>query len=462
MQVLETLIKEEIFKIKQAAQFAVKYDIQLTIHTPNENIRALTVVEYSVLRDYVNHFSDVLAVTAIFGEGTINHRIVPYNKQLEATIRLMPLANVPEYVKLVDLSIKEYRLKAAIYESSVNVIEGNSELANQLKTADNANISEITFQLVNPVQERIRTQTFGSVIRDCSPMDAIIYILTKHSKIQGIDKMFEVKGVDVEDGYANVPRKHISVPHNTPVVSVPYYINKNVGGLYPTGFQYYLQRNHWYVFSPFNTNRFEKADWTITIINVPKNRMGQLDRTFRTTPSQLILLATGGVKYFRFSDKSKMTNSHGVRFVDSKKITEAFGTVEDNKFVVSRADNVNQFEQADKTSENKHGVVEPTPIREATTRIDNQMLNHMSDIAAMRGAFLQIEWESGAEDFIFPGTPIQYIYLDGNMPVQTYGRVVAVEAYYRSDSRGMIERKFSNTTIISCFVNDTIKSPEMK
>lgn len=462
MQVLETLINEEIRRIKKSDQFVIKYDISLIIHTPNEDIKALTISNYSIIRDYINNFSDVISITGIFGEGTINHRIIPYSKQLEATVKLKPLVNVPEYALLHDAKIKEYRLKAAIYDQSAKVVEGNSELASMMRTNDVSNIAEITFQLINPVQDKIRTQTVGTTFRDAKAIDVIRYILDTHSKINGIDKMFEVKGVDVEEGYDETVRNHIVVPHLTPVVSAPFYINKNTGGIYPTGFQYYLQRNHWYVFTPYNTKRYEKAEWTVTIINVPNGRMGQLNKTFRVTPTQLILLATGQVHYKRISDQSKMTDSHGIRFVDASKVTDGFGEVKDNKLVISRANNVNQFEQEDETNHDRYGVKEPVPIRESSNRIDTDTLNHMSDIAALKGAILAVEWENGAEDFIYPGTPIRYIYLDGKMPVQTYGRVMSVQATYRSESKGFIERKFVNTTQLICFVDDTIKSATMQ
>ena len=71
MHPLETLMKEEIVAVKNSGSFTVKYAITCQIVTPTHVYGALFVDSLHLLRDYMNKFSDVLSITAIFGKGTL-------------------------------------------------------------------------------------------------------------------------------------------------------------------------------------------------------------------------------------------------------------------------------------------------------------------------------------------------------------------------------------------------------
>lgn len=453
MHPLDTLMKQEFDKIVNGQQFTVKYDIRLKIHAPTEDLDALFVVDFSLLRDYVNNFSDVLSITGIFGSGTITHRIMPYGKTLEATVTLRPLANVPEYVEATSGKILEYRYKAVLYDNSISAIESNILSDTTKGQQDIEDISSIKLQLINPVQEQLRSKTFGGAIRQSVPVFAIRALLTKYSKLTTSEANNTIVGVDVMSGYNTDVKEHILVPHLTPIIRLPHVINKIVGGIYTTGFQYYLQRKHWYIFSPFNTKAFEKSENTLTVINITKDKLAQLEKTFRITPTQTIILSTGEVKFVRLSDRTELNESTGTRFVDAKQIMNGFGTTGDNKLVVKRVNNINEFESPTQQA--------TSFIKETKDRITTSYTNEYSKIAYRKGAMLQFVWENSIDDLIIPGMPVRFIYMDGKLPKQVYGCVVAVESTYISDTSGMLRKRFTNNSVISCFVEDVIKNSEM-
>lgn len=456
---LDLLIREEFNKIANSDQYVLKYDIKCVIHAPNEDIKAMFVLDFSLLRDYINNFSDVLSITAVFGAGTVSHRIIPYGKTLEATVTLRPLANVPAYLDSNSASIKEYRYKALVYDNSVSAIENNLASDVSRVQRDKEDITSVTFQLINPLQEKLRAQTFGGSIRNAIPLVAIRTLLTRYSKIEGIEEQYAVKGVDVAPGYSTTVRDHIIVPHSTPLIRVPLLIERVVGGIYSTGFQYYLQKNFWFIFSPYNVKAYAKSDNTLTVINVAKDKLAQLEKTFRVTPTQVILLATGEVKFTRLSDRAEYNESLGTRFISAKNVlgsakpSGGYGTTGGNKLVINRADNINEFQAP--TSQ------ETTFTKESPTRITSKLLSEYSNLAYKSGAMLQFIWENGVEDLIVPGMATRFIYMDGKLPKQVYGTVVAVESTYISETPGIIQKKFANTLIVSCFVEDVIKAKGM-
>lgn len=455
MHPLETLINEEFRKISQDSQYQVSYAITCTIHTPYQNIPMLGVTDFSLLRDYVNKFSDVLSITAFHGAGTIMHDIVPHYDKLEATVKLRPLANVPEYVENNANKIQEFRYKAIVYNLNMDVISGNNPLSINKRQADMESIESIRLQLVNPIQEQLRIKTFGGIVRNTNAMDFIRAILTRYSRIDSIDEKYKIEGVDVVPGYNTEIRDHIVIDHSTPITRLPMIVNEIVGGMYPTGFQYYLQQKHWYIWSPFDVKRYEKAPFKLTVINVPSNRLAQLEKTFRLTATQLIVLCTGDVSFVNISDRQTNNNSQGVRFVDASRVLDGFGEVKNNKFIVNRQQNINEFVSQDVKQEN-------ILIKESPDRITTNYLTQYSDIAFRKGQFLQFTWEYSADNLIFPGMPIRYIYMDGKKPMQVYGTVAGVESTYTPTIKTAVkDKRFANKTIVSCFVDTSVKSNEM-
>lgn len=452
MHPLDTLIKEEYAKIGSAAQYSVKYDIQCKIHTPNETINALFVMDFSLLRDYVNNFSDVLTITPVFGSGTITQSIMPYGENLDATVTLKPLANVPDYVKSASESIKEYRFKAILFDDGVSAIESNQLSDMSKKQKDIEDISSLRLQLVNPLQINLRGKTFGGILRNTDPMTAIRLLLTKYSIDGALETQHVVKGVNVTRGHTTKVREHIMIPDNTPIIRLPMVVDRIVGGLYPTGFQYYLQKDMWYLFSPFNTKTFETSQNTLTVINVTKDKLAQLEKTFRLTPTQVIILSTGEVKFTRHSYKKEINETTGTRYIDASRVMDSFGSNIGNKFVVNRKDNMNEYTLS----------TDPKAIvKESKTKITTAHNNERSMMAYKNGAILQFIWENGSDDLIVPGMPVRFIYMDGLQPKQVYGNVCALESSYITESVGIVQRKFSNKAVISCFVEDKIKQSEM-
>ena len=452
----ETLINEEVKLIFNSMQDIVKYSISCIIHTPLGDVKALFITDFSLLRDYVNKFSDVITLNATFGRGMVNHQIAPSYKQLEATIRLVPLANVPDYVELQNAKIQEYRYRAVLYDNSMELIKSNNESDRVKNISDAEDLVPLQFQLINPIQDQLRIATFGGCIRNANAMDAVRAILTRYSRTALIDQQYAIKGIDVQSGYTNEVRDHILIPHLTPIIRLPMVVNEIVGGFYPTGFQYYLQGQHWYIWSPFNVKAYESSNYSMTVINVPANKLAQAEKTFRLTSTQLIILCTGQVGFQRLSDKTESNLSHGVRFVDANNIVESFGEQRDNKLVVNRQKNVNEFIAQSEVTTNPYPYA-----RESADRITTNYLTQYSDIAMRKGAFLQFTWEHSLDNVIQPGMPVRYIYLDTNMPKQVYGTVIAVESTFTQTSDGIVQQRFANKSIVSLFVDDSVKNETM-
>jgi len=103
-----------------------------------------------------------------------------------------------------------------------------------------------------------------------------------------------------------------------------------------------FKKDKWYIYSPFNIKQFHKSFNTLTIVNMPKDKLPGIEVSFRKTGNQVIILATGDTAHIDNSEAQTANLGNGVRFVDSRTIMDGFGEVINNKFVVDRSKNVTQ------------------------------------------------------------------------------------------------------------------------
>lgn len=446
---LQTIMKQEIDAITTAPAQVTAYNYKITVHTPNGDIPALMVNSYHVLRDYYTRFGDVISLQASFPLGEAVHDILPNHGNLEITVVKIALLNGSNYSPQQNMGNKTERYTAKLYDVQNKLMEGKQlELAYRSK-ASTDNMITLDFQLIAPTLEVLRTVTFGSTLRNCNGMDAIRAILLNSTE--------NVNNITVDEGYDSRVREHIHIPHNTRIVDLPKLVNRTVGGLYPTGFRYYFQKDKWYIYSPFNIKQFHKSFNTLTIVNMPKDKLPGIEVSFRKTGNQVIILATGDTAHIDNSEAQTANLGNGVRFVDSRTIMEGFGEVINNKFVVDRSKNVTQV-----SNPNQQRKVNVT--NQSNVRITSSYNLEYSELMRKAGSIVQCAWESSDVNLLYPGMPVRYLYMDGEQAKEIYGRLIADETKTRQSNRHPTQRIFVNDSVLTLFVSksgvpDDINTP---
>lgn len=437
---LETIMKEEISAITQAPAQIVSYNYKVIVHTPTLDMSALMVSSVNLLRDYYTRFGDVVSVQASFALGDAIHEILPFHTELEITLIKIPLHTGSKYSEVGNVGHHVTRYSAKLYDAKNSLMEGKQmELSSRSQANRDAMIA-LDFQLISPTLEKLRVKTFGSMVRECSGVDAIRAVLMCHCT--------ETIGVTLEDGYDTTKKDHIAIPHQSRVVDIPKRINKLVGGIYPTGFRYYMQNQMWYIYSPYNIKHYDKAASTLTVINLPKDKLSQMEVTFRKTGQQLIILATGDTTHFDESEANMQNHGNGFKFVDGSKVFADFGEIVDNRFIVDRTKNVTQV--VNKDQERK---VNNAP--ESMQRITSAYNLEYSEVMRRAGSLVQVAWESSEVEHIYPGMAVRYMYMDNGLPKEIYGRVIATETKTRQTNKSPTQRIFTNDSVITIFVSNS-------
>ena len=435
---LQTIMKQEIDAITRSPAQITAYNYKVTIHTPTNNIPALMISSVNILRDYYTRFGDVVSLQASFPLGEAVHDILPNHGQLEITLVKSALLNHSNDTPQQGVGNKIERYTAKLYDVKNKLVEGKNLALASKAASSSSDILTLDFQLISPVLDELRTKTFGTNLRNCTAMDGIKAILTNASSTP--------VSVTTDEDYDTKVREHIVVGHNTRIVDLPKVINKSTGGIYPTGFRYYFQQDKWFIYAPYNIKQFHKSMNTLTIVNLPKDKLSGIEVTFRKTANQLIILAVGDTQHIDHSEQQAYNLGNGVRFVDARSIMSGFGEVGDNKLIVDRSKNVAQIANVD-----QQRSVQIT--NQSQVRITSSYNLEYSELMRRAGSIVQCVWEASDIKHLYPGMPVRYLYMDGDQAKEIYGRLIADETKTRQSNRHPTQRIFVNDSILSIFVS---------
>jgi hypothetical protein len=324
-------------------------------------------------------------------------------------------------------------------------VEGNSTYANDQYAGDLTSLQKYTFQLQDLALEQTRLQSVGCVIKNAQVGDAIKYMVTKIAQSLQLDVDHQIKGVDMVKPDNTQVYQQMVIPHGTKGTDVPFYLAHHYGAPYAAGFGAFLQKSIWYLYPLYDLTRFDNADRSLTVINVPKNRMPTMDRTFRRTYNQLIILATGDVKHLDPSDHLQQTQGNGVRFVSADKVLNEFAVVKDNKATAQRVKNATEI----------LGQGRPSGLNNITTsdvQVTANSFKELSKMAERMGSLITCVWENSDPGAVFPGMPCQFIYEVSGQVFALKGQVLKAQTQIAPMQPGLFPSAHRNSTALTLFV----------
>lgn len=441
----DSTLMQEVVKITTDGPNPVHYSWRAQIHANGEIIDPLKLLSIDINRDYLDSYGDYILIEVAIGAGTFNFDIFPYKNDLTVTLIREPLGEISEATDLTE-DINSQELSATLMDASSAVLEGNS-LATQDKEAANlTNILYVKFQLVDLALEQIRMQSVGGIFHATPPGEILRYLLTSISNQVEVDQENKVLGVDLYEPSNTTPVTQAVIPHGTRFTDIADVINAKAAGIYNTGMGFYLQKHLWYIYPLYDLTRFDKALKTITLINIPKDRYPQAERTFRRTQNQLIVMVTGETKHADASESSQLNLGNGIRFVDAGKLLESFATVKDNKATALRVKNVNEFV----TQKRDNGL---NNVQMSDSRITTNNFVELGKLAARAGSAVQVVWQNSDPGAITPGMPAKYIYLVDDQPVEVTGVVLKAHHYVQTDQPGLTSKRHITNSALLLFIN---------
>lgn len=422
---------------------------EIIVHANGRDYKPIYVEDVEVDHNFMARWHSIQSVSAVFSLSVSEYHLIPNRSALEITLIRTPLTESISPVVNNAASKSAFRYKATLYSNGSDVIAGNNPLLQTEQTAERGGFKSLKFQLVNPHLDLLLKQTVGGMFRETSGINLIRYMLVEYSRTDEMDSATYVKGCNLAPNYNENVLEHIEIPHLTPVVDVPDIIHKNCGGVYPAGFKHYLWGPHWYLFSPYDVKAYEKSPKTLTLVNIPANRLSNVERTYRTTDTQIIVLCTGDTIPSDNSEQMQLNFGNGVRFIDANKVMDGFVLVDENKAIIDKSKVANEF----LISNRKSGI---NQIKQSPRRITSAKFLEYEELAMRMGFIVQIVWEHSDASLLYPGIPVKFMFSQNNVAEQLQGILLGCHTFHLKTTNNISQNRFVAKTVLTVFLQRDI------
>lgn len=446
MKIEDSALWSEVDDVIDGGENPVHVTWSATIyHEDDDPVVPLKVVSIDFNEDYLNNYADFIVIEMFLPLGTYAKRVFPYLDNLEIELVRQ---NVGESSNSTDEDtppqIERY-IATLIDEGNNPVIDASVGNITSEEDLNRVGIPRIKFQLTNKSLEQIRMISVGGIYRNTTGEDVVKAVLTSASKNVSVDEDRKVKGVDMVKASNQKKREQIIIPHGTPLAEVPHHVHYHCGGLYATGLAYYLRGDHWYVFPPYDNTRFNDGQPTLTIINIPANKMPGIERTYRKDGDNLVVIATGQTKFKSMSNTLQLNEGNGIRFADASKMMEDFAVTKGNKTIASRG----------KTNTEAIGAERKNKMNYVSTALRSINANpfvEYSALASRQGEGITLVWENADRSLIYPGMPVRIRYVDGDEIKDLYGALLGAHEFASLRDSGATATRYVSNVSLSVFV----------
>jgi hypothetical protein len=449
MNIQQSEIQREISAVlaDTAKSVTAKWDV--TIHANGKDYVPLYVDLVETEHNFMAKWHSVQTVEVVLTLAQVEYHIIPNRSRLELTLTRTPMIEGPNPTIDPSASKSSFRYVAKLYDNTSELLTGTNPALGTEEVADRAMLKKIRIQLVNPHLDHLLKQTVGGMFRQISGVNLARLLLVEYSRTDIKDSATYIKGAQLAPNYSDKIMEHIEIPHLTPVVDVPDVIHRNCGGIYPAGFKWYLWGQHWYLFSPYDVKAYEKSKRTLTVVNVPANRLADVDRTYRVTDSQVIVLATGDMTHTDHSEQDQLNIGNGVRFINAELVTEGFMTIADNKATVDKSKTANEFIIAERPD----GL---NKISESPRRLTSAMYLEYGELAERLGFVVSVAWEHSNHLLLYPGMPVKFMYTQNNVAEQLFGILLGCHTFHMPTTANVKAKKLVAKTALTIFLQRDI------
>lgn len=443
MDLMATPLGDEVKRINSAAQGNPGVGLDATIHTEFGDVEAIRVLNYDLVRDYVQQYSDEISLVLVVPGGKSAYRVMPSRNNLEITLigaAVTPHGPTP----IEERGYAAQRFRAVLKQANDPTLEANARELLGEETMDLQDFQILEFQLFSKAMEQFAILSCGGIYRKTKTADLIRSLLLEETMKVEVEDDYKPKGVDMVEPVDDQPREHIVLPHGMKVYDAPGYIHRHCGGVYSAGLSYYYQDDYWYVFPTYDYKRFQEAERQLVIVQVPENKLPDIDHTYMVEGSVVNIIATGQLALDDRSDLNKRASGNGVRFADASKFFEEGVEVAGNKALVSRGKLNNEFISSKQKSEFNNVVV-------SDERISANTMYQASKLASKEGVSIQLIWENSDPSLIRPGMQTKILYFKDNEVRELNAVVIGAHASTAYEGTGIVSGRYNRNTALHLF-----------
>lgn len=446
LSINDTPFQHEVAAVLDSGKAAPCFHFDLELHVKGQNYKPLAILGYRVKRDFLNDFYPVYAIE-IQTTGYIREVLIENMSSIEATLKTYEIGRQTPYSMSALQNPKIRKYKAKLYLAESDYISQDNFAVNNEDYMKNKSLVVVQLQLVEKGFEQLHTRYVGGTYRGLTGAQLLAHLIDFHANRNNDDVNSLINGVDIAPNASQVVREFVNIEDGVSLVEAMHIVNEETGGIYSAGFSYFIHNNIWYIYPPYSLNRFNQTAKKLIIVNLPKNKLPGIEKTYNDVSDTLIVLSTRDATVKDKRESKRILDGIGVRFADAAKLLTGFSQPTENKLNVNASQNVNDL----MVEQREDGT---NFMRFGKTKITAAKNMELSRLAPSRGFMVRLSWENSKDGLIYPGMPVKLLYLKRNQTKSAVGSVVNVEDAYYAVEEKFPPDKFATLSYIDIFVND--------
>lgn len=384
----------------QAAAGSPYYLLGCQIHCGGQVVIPIKVSDLEIGQDFTQDFADATHLTVELALGDAIHKVAPFVEDLRITCSYVGLGDGLSKRAGVGMR-RTYTAYIATELPSPSDIGGLPHL----RTVEMANLHgfiTVVFRLEEVAVGQFKRMSYGLDFENTVPIDAVMMLL-EHSKTKlklPVDQTF--KGIDLTPADNTTPRVNIVIEDGTSLMDIPDHIQNNEGGIYNAGLGFYLLTDYIYIWPLYSTRRQQESTRMLRAYIAPDGLRSMSDRTWREEGRRLDIWCGNGVAAKDTYTEQANVLGTGIRYVDTRTLLNGFAEVGDDKIVLKRGKNTNEYSAGESVKGEQF-------ITNAPYHSSNTFLA-ASRLAKRQGKIFTLTWTNSDISKIKPNMSVEVVY----------------------------------------------------
>lgn len=411
----------------------------------NKTYRTYKVLNMDINRDYDKNLTDEISISILFPPGIWTDEVYPYLDDIEITVMRGSSWSTTN---------QESRRYKAYAKNPTDIRKQSPHLQNvSTDSIDRMDVITLQFQLVPLLIEKLITVQAGTNFVNCKVGDALrTMMMNEASKLDGLQDQDMLQGIDMVESDNQQEYQNIPIPHATKLINLPNYMQKHLYGIYQQGIGHYIQNAMWYVYPLWRVDRRDPQVRFVNIFVTHRDFLRYAEYTYRTEGNDVYLIGTLEGESEELNSAKLLNNGNGIRAVNPNvQSTQESIKVEGNKAIISRANNISEFNIV----ESPNGV-QHAPLANKDSN-DINIYEQVSRLEGKIGKVYAIVWQNSHPELIKPGSIVRLHYVAKNNKQEVIeGVVMKTHHFIQAVSPGL------NSTAYDCTTGIFIYSKEIQ
>ena len=438
----------DVKKIINSNSDKPRYTYLAKVHTEEEDISVVKLLNLSTIRDYISANTDYMYAEMKIPFGDYALKIYPFRDNLEISIRLREVRGVNEekYSK-EETDIIIYRYKAIFGKS--NKVPNSDVSKFSLETLNNSDVVTVNFQLTEVAAVPIMISRIYGNHKGKTPETLLREVLTRGTANIEIDGSPCLDSIDIYDVDNKEPIKHLVVKDGMHLVEFPRYLQESSNGVYIRGlgtyFQWYKKALRWFIYPTYDVTRFHKDTRPKLIIySIPNNKYKSVDRTYIEDGDIISIVATAGYDYKDNNQSDELNKGSGFKMQGAKSLMGSPVKIKpDGDILGSRTNTTNEV-----VFQKRKDGLDYTRYLPTT----NNPFQVYSEVIHRSKAEIYVRWEYADPTLLYPGMSCKYVFYDGEEIVEVHGNLAGCDISTVPVGQDLKETPYSTTASLKIFI----------